>query len=328
MEYECIAYCCVFYLLLKGIEWLLRKPHISRRAAKCVFITGCDSGFGHETAKILTRYGITVFAGCYTDLGMKILQEYNAINLKPVRIDVSNKKSITEAVQWVKGQLPEGKGLWGLVNNAGIPGSHIGPMDWLTLDDHREVFDVNYFGLVAVTEAFLPLLKKEKGSRIVNTASILGRMTMMFSGSYTATKHAVEGYSAVLRNEIRPFDISVHIVEPTVIFTPIADETRLLSAAKRAWNRLEDDKKNQYGEKYLEQMQTVAFANYYKMGSPDLTPVLDAYEHALFSWWPKRRYLVGVNSTTFWLMMVLPDVITDFLSNMSTPLVPAIMNKK
>lgn len=89
-------------------------------------------------------------------------------------------------------------GLWGLVNNAGIAGSHIGPLDWLNADDHREVFNVNYFGMVNVTNVFLPLIKKEKG-RIVNVASILGKMSMESMGPYVASKHAVEAFSDVLR---------------------------------------------------------------------------------------------------------------------------------
>lgn len=85
-----------------------------------------------------------------------------------------------------------------MINNAGIGGSHIGPDDWLTTDDHREVFNVNYFGMVSVTNVFLPLIKKERG-RIVNTASILGKMVLPNTGPYSASKHAVEAYSDCLR---------------------------------------------------------------------------------------------------------------------------------
>ena len=74
-----IVYVVILYIVYKGIEWVLRKPWVLRRTSKYVLITGCDSGIGHEAAKYLSSVGTHVFAGCYTDLGVKTLQEYNAL---------------------------------------------------------------------------------------------------------------------------------------------------------------------------------------------------------------------------------------------------------
>ena len=90
-------------------------------------------------------------------------------------------------------------GLWGLVNNAGIFGSHIGPTLWMTLDDFKEVLAVNFYGVFNMTKTFLPLLKKERGSRIVNTSSIAGRLSVGKARPYCVSKHCVEAYSNLLR---------------------------------------------------------------------------------------------------------------------------------
>jgi NAD(P)-dependent dehydrogenase (short-subunit alcohol dehydrogenase family) len=315
--------CFVFvFLCIRGVEWVLRRPFVSKRTDKYILITGCDSGFGHGTAKMLSGFGINVFAACYTDLGVKTLTEYASSRLTPLRLDVTNPKSIQQAAQYVKDCLPANKGLYGLVNNAGIFGSYSGPLDWLTTSDHREVFEVNYFGMVAVTEAFLPLLKKEKGSRIVNTSSLFGRMFMMGTGPYTASKHAVEGYSDVIRNELRPFGISVHIIEPTVILTPILERQRLENATKMAWERLSEEKKREYGGEEFFQRHMKGLDDLYRVGSSDMGPVVRAYEHALFAKWPKYRYIAGVNSRIFWLFMVLPECIVDSIFSMKSTLVP------
>lgn len=90
-------------------------------------------------------------------------------------------------------------GLWGLVNNAGVAGRFFGPSDWITVKDYDEVMSVNFHGLVNMTNTFLPLLKKQKGSRVVNMSSIAGRMISTMAMPYNSSKFAVEAYSDILR---------------------------------------------------------------------------------------------------------------------------------
>ena len=95
--------------------------------------------------------------------------------------------------------LPNVEGLWGLVNNAGIAGSHLGPPQWMTMADYAEVMDINIYAIIRMTDTFLPLMKKERGSRIVNTASIYGRIAATWVCPYSLTKFCVEAYSDIMR---------------------------------------------------------------------------------------------------------------------------------
>jgi NAD(P)-dependent dehydrogenase (short-subunit alcohol dehydrogenase family) len=106
----------------------------------------------------------------------------------------------------------------GLVNNAGV--GSVGPMEYFPLEDVRWMFDVNYFGAIATTQAFLPLLKKKRG-RIVLMSSIAGRFAVPFNGPYSSTKFALEAFGDALRTELKPWGVRVTSIEPGLVDTPI-----------------------------------------------------------------------------------------------------------
>jgi NAD(P)-dependent dehydrogenase (short-subunit alcohol dehydrogenase family) len=92
-------------------------------------------------------------------------------------------------------------GLWGLINNAGVLGRKLGPIEWLTLQDYRDVLAVNLLGTIDVTTVFLPLVKQERG-RIVNTASVAGRFAMQGLAAYNISKYGVEAFNDTLRQVV------------------------------------------------------------------------------------------------------------------------------
>ncbi|KAL1006262.1 hypothetical protein UPYG_G00069890 [Umbra pygmaea] len=158
----------------------IATPRIPRGSievkGKAVFITGCDCGFGHATAMHLHKMGFTVFAGClFKDQGgdgATELEEMQSERMKVVQLDVCSEEQVARAVEYVKTQLEDPQtGLWAVINNAGI--STFGEVEFSTMKTYCQVSEVNLWGVIRVTKAFLPLIRKAKG-RVVNLASMYG----------------------------------------------------------------------------------------------------------------------------------------------------------
>jgi short-subunit dehydrogenase len=181
---------------------------------KTILITGATSGIGKYTALHLARVSHRVIA---TGRRMTLLERLcdeaktQGLELLPVRLDVTDTKSIDEAVLAVDAAT-EGRGIDALVNNAGY--GLAGPMEVVSDADLRAQFDTNVFGLMAVTRAFLPKMRQRGDGRIVNISSIAGRITYPYLGAYHASKYALEALSDALRMELAQFGIRVVIVEP------------------------------------------------------------------------------------------------------------------
>jgi NAD(P)-dependent dehydrogenase (short-subunit alcohol dehydrogenase family) len=150
--------------------------------------------------------------------------------LKPLIIDITDQTSIEAAVAVVSEAVGT-DGLSALINNAGI--ATPGPLEFIPLDHLRHQFEVNVFGQIAVTQAFLPLLRQAHG-RIINIGSIAGLLATPFNGPYSATKHAMEAFSDALRGELQPWDIKVILLEPGSISTPIWQKGKKLGRAMLA----------------------------------------------------------------------------------------------
>ena len=188
-----------------------------------VVITGASSGIGRVTALRLARAGFDVLAGVRREEDGAALRGADP-GIEPAIVDVTDARQVAALAQRV-GTAP----LAGLVNNAGI--AVAGPLEGVPLDAFRRQYEVNVFGLLAVTQALLDPLRAGRG-RIVNIGSIGGRMHTPFIGPYSSSKATVRSLSAVLRRELRPWGIHVALVEPGALDTPIwrkgedrADET-------------------------------------------------------------------------------------------------------
>jgi NAD(P)-dependent dehydrogenase (short-subunit alcohol dehydrogenase family) len=182
-----------------------------------VLVTGASTGIGRASALRLDQLGFQVFAGVRKDADGKALKQKAKGDFTPILLDVTDDASIAAAAKTVSKAVGN-RGLAGLVNNAGIVVP--GPLEFLPLGDLRSQIEVNVIGQVAVTQAFLPMLRKGRG-RIVNIGSIGGRMATPFMGAYNASKFALEALTDSLRMELKPWEISVSIIEPGNIDTRI-----------------------------------------------------------------------------------------------------------
>jgi len=270
-----------------------------------VVVTGASTGIGAACALDCAGRGMTVFAGVRDPRAGEALAAKGGPSLIPITIDVTDEPSIArsvEAVQLVVGE----KGLGGLVNNAGIVvGS---PLEVIPLSHLRKQLEVNVIGQIAVTQAFLPLLRRGRG-RIVNMGSIAGRGTIPLLGPYSASKYALEALTDALRMELQPWGIQVSIIEPGAVATPIweksAKEAEGLEASVSA------EAKALYGEAVIRIREAIAQAAQRAI-APEA--VVRAVHHALTAARPRTRYLVGTDAKLrAWMVKWLPDRMQDRL---------------
>jgi NAD(P)-dependent dehydrogenase (short-subunit alcohol dehydrogenase family) len=214
----------------------------------------------------------------------------------PLLLEITSQASIREARDQVSALLGTSP-LFGLVNNAGISGA--GPLELLDLDEFRRMFEVNVLGAVAVTQAFLPMLKPARG-RIVNISSVSGRIAPPFMAPYAASKFALEAVSDCLRHELHPFGISVVVIEPGIIHTPIWEK-----GAKRDLSPVQG---TPY-EQVVTRMRDFAASVDHRSIPP--SRVARAILQALTSRRPPTRIPVVRNSFFFALRSFVPDRVRD-----------------
>lgn len=193
---------------------------------KYVMITGVSTGIGYGTAQELLAHGYQVFGSVRKQADAERLQQELGKGFIPLLLDVTDEAAILAGAEQVK-QVIGNNGLAGLVNNAGI--AVTGPLMHLPLTEFRRQFETNVFGLMAVTQAFLPLLGAQKNcphppGRIVNVTSVAGKIVYPLFGAYGASKHAVQGLSEALRRELLTYGIKVVLVMPGSVKTPIWDK--------------------------------------------------------------------------------------------------------
>jgi short-subunit dehydrogenase len=183
-----------------------------------VLITGATSGIGRDAAVHLAKRGHRVFA---TGRRVDRLTELDRIEgIEALALDVTDPASV-EALRGEILQRTEGHGIDILINNAGY--GQNGPLEMLTDEEIRAQFEANVFGLLRVTRALLPEMRGRHAGRIINIGSVLGLVTIPFTGLYCATKHAVEAINDSLRMELRAFGIQVILIEPGGIQTEFDD---------------------------------------------------------------------------------------------------------
>jgi len=189
-----------------------------------VVVTGASTGIGACSARHLAGRGFRVFGTVRRAEDAGALER---VGVTALRMDVTDTGSIARARAEVERALA-GAPLLGLVNNAGIPAA--GPLELLPLDELRRVLEVNVVGAVAVTQAFLPLLKPARG-RVVNISSVAGRSALPFMGPYAASKFALEAVSDSLRRELLPFGVRVIVIEPGSFQTRIWSKVEAMDLA-------------------------------------------------------------------------------------------------
>ncbi len=264
-----------------------------------VVVTGASSGIGRASVVRLVQSGWRVFATVRRSADGDKLQSECGADLTPVIMDLTDRATIIAAADQVSSQL-HGRGLDGLVNVAGI--GRVRPVEYVTLGDLQEIFNVNVFGQIGVTQAFLPLLRQARG-RIVNISSVGAHIVIPFGSLINASKSAFGSFSDALRLELRPFGIRVSTVEPGAINTPAVEKT--LGNIEAVLGDLPAGGAAQYGE-MLKQFATRAYAREMNGSSPDV--VARAVHHALTARRPRIRYQVGKHAK---LLAALPKILPD-----------------
>ncbi|KAK7796490.1 hypothetical protein U0070_014754 [Myodes glareolus] len=296
---------------LVGLWTLLRlireRQVVSHLQDKYVFITGCDSGFGNLLARQLDRRGMRVLAACLTETGAEELRNNTSKRLETVILDVTKTESIVAATQWVKERVGN-RGLWGLVNNAGIS-IPSGLNEWMKKEDFAKILDVNLLGVIEVTLSMMSLVRKAKG-RVVNVSSVLGRLSL-FGGGYCISKYGVEAFSDSIRRELSYFGVKVAIIEPGFFQTAISRSDGHVSHSKVLWDRTSSEVKEIYDEKFF-LTYTTGLQLLDKMCNTDLSLVTDCMEHALTSRYPRTRYSAGWDAKLFYIpVSYLPTRLAD-----------------
>jgi len=244
---------------------------------KAVLVTGASTGLGRAIAERLATEGYLVFAGARKKTDLDALDAIE--NIRAIRLDVTVDEEVEAAVATIRA---EGRGLYGLVNNAGV--LITGPTSEVDIEKAKWLFDVNVFGVMRVTQAFVPLIIESKG-RIINIGSISGNLAPQFLGPYAMSKHAIEAYSDSLGAGMERFGVNVSIVAPGDYDSEIWN--RDLSKARVSGIVRED---SPYYEDYQEWMDLVA-----NLESKSPIEVADTTLRALTDEAPSRRYLIVPN---------------------------------
>jgi NAD(P)-dependent dehydrogenase (short-subunit alcohol dehydrogenase family) len=176
------------------------------KASKAVLVTGASTGIGRKITERLAADGYFVYAGARKEADLKSLGGIR--NVQPVRLDVNNPADITAALETI---TKAGRGLYGLVNNAGI--ATLGTATETTPEEFDLVMQVNLYGPYRVTKAFAPLIIAQKG-RITTIGSISGILASRDLTAYTMSKHAVEAFADSLALQMAPLGVGVSVIEP------------------------------------------------------------------------------------------------------------------
>ncbi|XP_057708500.1 retinol dehydrogenase 7-like [Corythoichthys intestinalis] len=301
-------------------RWFQESKRVGHNGDKFVYITGCDTGFGHLLAKHLDKLGFHVIAGCYTEKGEDELKKSSSCKLTTLRLDVSDSASVRQATVQIDALVGQ-KGLWAVVNNAGIS-EPAAPTDWLTVEDYKRMIAVNLVGVIDVTLSVLPLIKKARG-RVVNIASVFGRISP-FGGPYCVTKHGVEAFNDSLRLNLAPFGVKVLCIEPGFFKTNVTNPELLEKNGRRVWERLPQKVKDDYGPDYVQNAIKTFLAACTFLSDGDLMKVINCMEHAIAAVHPRTRYSPGWDAKFLWLpLSYVPTFITDGLISKLSPRIHA-----
>ena len=265
-------------------------------------MTGTSTGIGASIVLHLAEAGFEVFAGVRTSHDGAALRTRTTGRVKPLILDITDPAMITSAQRSVAEAVGD-RGIVGLVNNAGIVKP--GPLEFMPMADFREQLEVNLFGHVAMTQAFLPLIRRGAG-RLVNVGSVGGRVVLPLHGAYSASKFALEAVTDALRLELRQWNLHVSIVDPGGSASAIFDKT--VASLDAMQTDLNERGIHLYdGEIDAVRALVVKTA---KSADPP-SEVAKAVLEALTAKRPKTRYLAGKGAKAIAMAARLPDHLKD-----------------
>jgi NAD(P)-dependent dehydrogenase (short-subunit alcohol dehydrogenase family) len=264
-------------------------------------VTGASTGIGAATARELSARGFHVLAGVRRDRDADAIR---APGIEPVIIDIADPDHVAALATRVR-EHPAGRPLRALVNNAGIGVN--APVETFELDRWRELFEVNLFGHVALTQALLPALFASRG-RIVNIGSVGGRIAMATYGPYAATKFALEAVSDALRREVAHTGVDVVVIEPGAVLTKMLRRAR--AAADDETSAMTPEQRQRYGGlMHAIGAQAASSAE----SGVSAEAVAGVIARAITVPTPRTRYTVGREAGLLRLLPLLPDRAVDRL---------------
>ncbi|XP_063242396.1 short-chain dehydrogenase/reductase family 9C member 7-like [Bacillus rossius redtenbacheri] len=282
---------------------------------RAVLITGCDSGFGQLCARRLDALGAPVLAGCLRPdgEGAATLRASCSPRLTVLPLDVTNERQVGDAVRLAEHVL-QGRGLWAVINNAGI--GAVGEVDWSRVELLQQVMDVNAIGVVRVTKAFLPMIKRSKG-RIVCLSSQAGSFPTFGMSYYAMSKSAVQAFVESLRREMRKWSVSVHGIEPSVFKTAITSSKNIDNMLTETWKSCPKDTQSAYGEEYIKTCEEKLNSSRDLFISDRLHVVVDDMVDAALGLTPKMIYVPGLfQQFLTWGINTLPRTFLDLIHDL------------
>ncbi|KAJ0056533.1 hypothetical protein NL108_010241 [Boleophthalmus pectinirostris] len=294
------AFClpAALVLAVAGLAWwgyrnVKAKPvQLLPANGKAVLITGCDSGFGRATAKRLDSLGFEVFATVLdlTSEGSQDLLQTCSSRLTLLKVDITQPQQIQQALADTRAKLGL-RGLWGLVNNAGVC-VNFGDSELSLLSNFRGCMEVNFFGTLSVTQSFLPLLRRAKG-RIVTISSPAGDLPFPCLSAYGSSKAALNLFMNTLRHELAQWGVHVSTVLPAAFKTgQSSNHAYWEQQHKILLQSLPPSLLEEYGEDYLNETMEL-FQSHARTANPDLSPVVNTIVEALLAPRPHPQYYAG-----------------------------------
>ncbi|CAN8031628.1 hypothetical protein HPB47_010716 [Ixodes persulcatus] len=282
---------------------------------KRVLVSGCDSGIGLRTAERLHKAGYQVLAGCLSDQsdGAKKLSLLKGPHpVVVLQLDITKQDSVREALK--KAEVQE-KGLWGLVNNAGV--CVLGEFEWMTQEQVEHTFGVNVLGTLRLSKACLPYIRKSKG-RLVTITTVMAVSSFPGMSVYCASKFALETFCDVLRIELSRHGAHASVIRPG----DLVKHTRILEAQKShaqdMWNGMDSEQQSLY-EPYMAAFISGRANSGGMLGTEELddSPVFGHIEHALGAARPRARYMSDKSLWPVFLrfLALLPTTLSDALQS-------------
>jgi NAD(P)-dependent dehydrogenase (short-subunit alcohol dehydrogenase family) len=266
-----------------------------RNKKKVAVVTGSSTGIGFETSLLLARNGF------YTYATMRNLDKSKAItnitqkeklSLEILQLDVTADKSVKEAINKITNEQER---IDVLVNNAGF--ALVGAFEEISIEEFKEQYETNVFGVIRVTQAVLPIMRNQRGGTIVNISSIAGKIGFPLTSAYVSSKFALEGLSESMAYEIEQFGIKVILIEPGVIKTNFNNNLKI-------GKRVANNQNSSYKE--MTQKRITGFQPRFESGTPPVDVakvILKAITSENLS---KLRYLVG--NDAFKLMKIRNNI--------------------
>eukprot|EP00127_Corallochytrium_limacisporum_P006172 Clim_evm11s220 gene=Clim_evmTU11s220 len=282
-----------------------RYARIGKCEGKVVFITGCDTGFGHSLALRLDKMGFEVVAACYAEASMDKLEGKASRRLHTIKCDVTKDEDVQTAAAYCA-RVSGSRGVYAVVANAGIAGGTL--IDLTSMSTLTHIVDVDLLGVMRTNKFFIPLVRKAYG-RFINMASIYGRTSSMGCGAYSGAKHGVMGWSSCLRQELALQGIDVVTLTPGFAITPLT--SRAVGQMETTFTQLSEETKRYYGDDFFNGLKQGA-TNLLTF-SEDANKVVDAYVHAITIKYPKLNYTVTTNGHMFMAINRLPERIRDMV---------------